>query len=228
MARESQKQPVLSKERRRSCALSSHWSLSSHSAGTGDRQETWIYVMGTQGLSTGYFQQLPWAHGAVAVQSYNQQLSWCFIWGSWAAALKAGVHAQDRAWSTCVWGINKHWSILRFSQLQLPEQCWAPSSAQWASLFPAPAAGHCDERCSKQRFARDACVGTDSKRTVLQLAPGVQSNFCQNESKSWLLQHFIFKKQANMPSLSAGTGAAVGKQWIVHTGTYWVILKGTT
>lgn len=107
-------------------------------------------------------------------------------------SLKAGVHAQDRASNTCVWGIKKHWIILWFSELQLPEQCWAPSSAQRASLFPAPAAGQCDEICSKQRFERDVCVETDSKRTVLQLAQGVQSNFYQNESKSWLLQHFAF------------------------------------
>lgn len=52
----------------------------------------------------------------------------------------------------------------------------------------------------------------DSKRTALQSAHGVQSNFYQNESKSWFLQHLTFNKQANMPSLSAGTGAALGKQ----------------
>lgn len=168
------------------------------------------------------FKAIPWTHDAVAAQSYNQQLCWCFIWGVWAAALKAGARAQDRALSTCVWRINKHWIISWFSHLQLPEQCWAPSSAQWASLFPAPAAGQCAGSCSKQRFAGDVCVETDSKRTVLQLAQGVQSNFHQNESKSWLLQHFSFNKQANMPSLPA-----LGKQWVVHTGTYWVILKGT-
>lgn len=81
------------------------------------------------------------------------------------------------------------------------------------SLFvPAPAAGQCAESCSKQRFARDACVETDSKRTVLRLAEGVHSNFYQNESKSWLLECFIFNKQANMPSLSPVSGAALGKQ----------------
>lgn len=124
-------------------------------------------------------------------------------------------------------GINKHWIISWFSQLQLPEQCWAPGSAQWAPLFPAPAAGQCEQSCSKLRFARDACVHTASQRAMLQLAQGVQTNFHQNESKSWLLQHFTFNKQANMPSLSAGTSAALGKQWAVYTRTYWGVPKGT-
>lgn len=57
MAGGSQKQPVLSKVRRRSCVLSSHWSLSSHPAGTGDRQGIWIYVMGTWGSFPGYLGQ---------------------------------------------------------------------------------------------------------------------------------------------------------------------------
>lgn len=38
-------------------ALSSHWSWSSHSAGTGHGQGVWIYVMGTRGSLTGYLKQ---------------------------------------------------------------------------------------------------------------------------------------------------------------------------
>lgn len=175
------------------------------------------------GSFTGY---LKLYHGAVGVQSYNQQLSWCFVWGIWAAALKLGFmlrtdikplrvgDQQTLNYPVVLWAPAPR-AVL--STKQCSKSLFVPSTSCWAVWWDLQQA----EVCKR-------CEHGDSKRTVLQLAQGVQSNFYQNENKSWLLQHFTPKKQANMPSLSAGTRAALGKQWVVHTGICWAILKGTT
>lgn len=142
---------------------------------------------------------------------------------------------SSESWGSCSGQSTKPLRVGDQQTLNYPVVLWAP----------APRAVLSTKQCSKRLFVPSTscwamwwdlqqaevckrCVCGDSKGTVLRLAQGVQSNFYQNESKSWLLQHLSLNKQANMPSLSAGTGAALGKQWVVHTGTCWATLKGTT
>lgn len=90
MALGRQKQPALSKVRRRSCALSSHWSWSSLSAGTGDRQGIWIYVMR---IIHRLFKAVPWCCSSSKLQP-AAVLVLCM--GYLGCSSEAGVHAQDR------------------------------------------------------------------------------------------------------------------------------------